>query len=244
MRSWRIVLSALCVLVVGRWSPGASKDGTVLAPKDAQWTIVCKTFSGPGHAQQAKQMKELLLRTTKLRDWYLVQGEQETTLYHGFYRTFMTGAEDSKDRKEAERAQEDKKAIFLWMDPEGKQVFEHCYFVELSAPGADGPPEWNLANKDAGKPDGDPTKAYFSLEVGVYMGQPQPQAGGGGCGEGGSRHGGGSLLPPWADQEFGVCGGLAAERRQGTGIGCGQRRSRRRSPATDHRAAVPIAGGR
>ena len=52
---------------------------------DAQWTIYCTSLSGPTHVEQAKNLKEWLMKNSQLRGWYVIHGDRESTIYHGFY---------------------------------------------------------------------------------------------------------------------------------------------------------------
>src|SRR5688572_5236392 len=57
---------------------GSSKaSGKVVPPKDAQWTILCYTVSGPAHVEQAIQLKSNLLQTTQLKQWHVIHGESQ-----------------------------------------------------------------------------------------------------------------------------------------------------------------------
>jgi len=44
-------------------------------PKDAQWTILCTTITGPDHAGQGRAARTNLINQTKMPDWYTVSGE-------------------------------------------------------------------------------------------------------------------------------------------------------------------------
>ena len=49
--------------------PQPARAAISAAPKDAQWTILCKAVRGSDHVVRAKAMKDSLLKTTQLRDW-------------------------------------------------------------------------------------------------------------------------------------------------------------------------------
>src|SRR5437660_149199 len=73
--------------------PGA-KPGEVSAasdmpvpPKDALYTIYCQVLAGPDHIERARQLRQALRVSTSLKDWYLIHGADQSTLYYGFYRT-------------------------------------------------------------------------------------------------------------------------------------------------------------
>lgn len=128
-------------------------------PKDARWTISCTAFDGPDHAVRARAIRDQLILTSGLRDWYLLQGDRQTTLYYGYYRSIR----DDTDAKEIARAQADRKAIAqLTNRANGERFFSSPVFVTLDSADPAAPPEWNLANVD-----GD-----YSLQVGVYKDSP------------------------------------------------------------------------
>jgi hypothetical protein len=137
-----------------RHAQGASKGDS---DSMAQWTLLCQTFAGPSHASAAKQAKDFLVQTTRMKDWYVVTGETESNLYYGFYHSYN----DPKD-KDTARAQRDKKAIAEVLDASGKKPFQSAIFQPLSGVDPTAPPEWDLKN----------AKGYFSWEIGVYMDSP------------------------------------------------------------------------
>jgi hypothetical protein len=125
--------------------------------KDAQWTIYCRTESGPGHADRVKAIKKQLMQDTKLKDWYIIHGESESTLYYGYYKSFNDSSGESK------RAQADRKQIDSMTDANGKKPFKHSLFVELSSPDPISPPEWNLRNAEG----------YWSILIASYKDSPE-----------------------------------------------------------------------
>lgn len=128
-------------------------------PAGAQWTIYCQTVTGPSHVLQATQIKENLIQTTGMSDWYLLHGERESTIYYGFYKSADQGDPDGK-RAHAERAQLD-----ALTDGEGNRPFRYSIIVPLSAPDPLAPPEWNLENAPAGM--------YWSVQIGAYKDSPE-----------------------------------------------------------------------
>jgi hypothetical protein len=128
-------------------------------PKGAQWTLFCLTIPGDNHVAQANQLKTDLLKTTPMKDWYVVHQESESILCYGYYRSFR----DPKDSKESARAQNDQKAVQNLRDRLGNQPFREAMPMPINAPDPTAPPEWNLAN----------AKGYWSLQIAAYQGSPE-----------------------------------------------------------------------
>ena len=130
----------------------------------AQWTLFCQAVAGPAHVEQAKAIKDQLIAATApkgLKDWHVIHQESESVVYYGFYRTISES--DSKDKKEGQRAQRDRKDISGMQDQQGNRIFDHVFFVELPAPDPVAPPEWNLLNAEG----------LFSLQIAAYKDSPQ-----------------------------------------------------------------------
>jgi len=136
----------------------ADPNAAPIPPKDAQWTIYCQAIPGVTHVEQANAFKAELIKLTKMNDWYVIHSEDESTLYYGFYRSIN----DPKDKKESERAQRDREKINALLDPQGNKIFQHSFFVEVTAPDPTAPPEWDLRN----------APGYWSVEIGVYKDSP------------------------------------------------------------------------
>src|SRR5689334_10225192 len=66
-------------------SPGAASAGGPTIPNGAQWTLYCLTIPGRDHVAQANQLKADLLRTSSMKDWYVVHQENESILCYGYY---------------------------------------------------------------------------------------------------------------------------------------------------------------
>jgi len=131
-------------------------------PKDARWTIFCAAVGGPNHVSQARAMRDELVRLTRLRDWYIVHGENETTLYYGFYREI----DERIDAGEAARKQADLKAINELINPyTGNRMFRTVFVAPLEGSDPPAPPDWNLANAK-----GD---AFYTLQICVYKDSPE-----------------------------------------------------------------------
>ncbi|MCC6424543.1 MAG: hypothetical protein IT447_13800 [Phycisphaerales bacterium] len=141
-----------------------SNDQTATAtlniPANAQWTLFCQRVTGADHVIRANQIKSILLKSTKLPDWYVLHGEQDSTLYYGFYRTI----DDPQDSAETTRAQRDRQAIAALKDQVGEHPFAQAVFVPLQTPDPAGPPEWNLANT--------PPSAIWTLQIAAYKDSP------------------------------------------------------------------------
>jgi hypothetical protein len=134
----------------------SSDPDKVVPPKDAQWTLYCYIVTGPVHVEQARQLKANLVQNSQLKQWHVIHGENESTLYYGFYRSIN----DPKDTKESNRAQAERKKVATLTDARGDRPFANAFFVELSAPDPNAPPEWDLRN----------APGYWSVEVAVYKG--------------------------------------------------------------------------
>lgn len=140
-----------------------------IPPKGAQKTLLCKVYSGPNHVELTTRVKQDLVKVTGLKDWYVIHGESESTLYFGYYGSIS----DPKNPKERDRAKRDRQKISTMQNREGEHPFRGALFVDIDAPEPEAPPEWNLANKDKDKPADDPTKAYWSLQVAAYLDSPE-----------------------------------------------------------------------
>jgi hypothetical protein len=180
---WMSGLAALCLLGAGCTSATPPSDagvptvapapssphtaGVVAAPDNeappappegALYTIYCAQFVGPTHAIDALRAKAVLQQATHMKSWYVITGEDASTLYYGYYKTF----DDPKQPQERARAQADRLRINYMADLNHRKLFGACPFVELASPDPLAPPEWDLRN----------AKGYYSLEVGVYKDSP------------------------------------------------------------------------
>lgn len=133
-------------------------------PKDALWTIYCRSFSGATRAQEAKSVKDSMIRSTGMKQWHVIHLNDESTLYYGFYRGVELDSDDAKARKDGQRAQEDLKAIRSMEDADRQKVFAMVGFVPIPQLGNEGPREWDLRNLPADK--------YWTLFVGIYKDNP------------------------------------------------------------------------
>jgi hypothetical protein len=136
-------------------APQQTTDDTPIPPKDAQITILCTIIPGPGHIQRAKQVKDDLISSTKLKGWYVSHDEQQSTLYYGYYRSL----EDPKLK--ADRAR-----IATMQDNVGNRPFADALPVAINSPDPTAPLEYDLAN----------AKGYWSLLIGTYQGPGRKEA--------------------------------------------------------------------
>jgi len=139
--------------------PGANvaplQSGMPTPPVGAQWSIYCQTVPGAGHVQRANSVRDQLVSQTPLKDWYVVHGEGQSTLYYGFYKKF-----DDPNDAESRRAQQDRKRIDALGDKMGNRPFKFASFVALDSPDPVAPPEWNLLNADGA----------YTLQIAAYTG--------------------------------------------------------------------------
>jgi hypothetical protein len=127
-----------------------------IPPKDAQYTIYCQIVKGPGHVERARQLRDALRHSTSMPDWYLIHGEDQSTVYYGFYRT--TDSRDPKDGKEGARAIHDLNTIRAMVDSNGFRPFSASLPVPIDSPDPDANPAWDLAR----------TKGFWSVEIAIY----------------------------------------------------------------------------
>jgi hypothetical protein len=130
-----------------------------LPPKDAHYTLLCKAYTSPAHRQESRQAKDYWTNKTGLQDFYVVHGDNESTLYFGYYRSYN----DPRDKEESRRAQADRAKLDALTDTTGLKPFPVCIFMELVAPDPQANPEWNLAN----------ARGYWSLQIAAYKDSPQ-----------------------------------------------------------------------
>jgi hypothetical protein len=137
----------------------ASSSGFPAIPEGAAYTLYCLTISTPTHVPDSEHLKTQLIGRTGMKDWYVMHGEGQSTLYYGFYKTYS----DDNDPLEKQRAQSDRKLIAQLRDDNGDHPFETCIFEPLSGPDPTAPPEWDLRH----------AKGYWSLHIASYYGSPQ-----------------------------------------------------------------------
>jgi hypothetical protein len=135
---------------------GSVAVGGVKIPPNAQWTILCARFPGAQHVFTSDAVKQQLIQQTKMPDWYVIHGEQESLLYYGFYASL----DPRKDAVEGKRAQDAKKQVAALVDSTGQPRFAEALFVPIQSPDPNVHPEWNLAN----------AKGMFTIEVMAFDG--------------------------------------------------------------------------
>jgi hypothetical protein len=146
-------------------APARPDSGLPPAPAGAQFTIYCGKIDTMDHVARANALKAELTASTSLKQWYVVHQDGQSVIYHGFYAAI----EDAVDPREAARARQDREVVDQ-IQVGNQRLFARAIFVPLDSPDPEAPPQWNILNVDATKPDADPTKAYWTLEVGVYTG--------------------------------------------------------------------------
>jgi hypothetical protein len=124
-----------------------------VVPAGAEWTIYCMSIPGAGHIQHAIQLRDQLIKNTGMRDWYVIHGQTESTLYYGFYKSFDKNIKATRAKIDA------------MTDTSNGRPFKNALIVELTAPDPEAPPQWNLANAPAGM--------LWSLQIGAYEGSPE-----------------------------------------------------------------------
>lgn len=157
MRRHPLAKGLVAVVAMAALYGGAAARAGGPQASDAQYTVLCQKYTGPTHAQAAKQAKEALIKATKLPDWYVVTGENESTLYYGFYKSY-----DNPKEPDMARAQADLKKLASMTDTAGNRPFQYSVFVPLPGTNPEAPPEWDLRN----------AKGYFSLAIAAYMDSP------------------------------------------------------------------------
>jgi hypothetical protein len=153
-------------------APLYAQDAPV-PPRDAEWTIYCASLAGPDRVREAKNLRIDLPRRTGLRDWYVVQGDTDSKVFYGYYRTIDSSAQSAADRKEAARAKSDLHKIQEFTGPNGEHPFARAAMVQIIPPDPQGPPEWNLLNVNRNKPADHPTRAYYTLQIAAYKDSPE-----------------------------------------------------------------------
>jgi hypothetical protein len=153
----------LIVLLLAAWpacagGAGAGGSAASVIPQGARWTIYCAAFNGPGHAENARAVRDQMLRQTKLGDWYIVQTAGSSTLYYGYYREI----DEKTDAAEAARAAADRRAIGALTDAAGARIFPLAVVMPLDQPDPWSRPEWDLRN----------ARGYWSLQIAAMRDRP------------------------------------------------------------------------
>lgn len=149
--------------------PSVAQTPGPVIPKGARFTIFCESFTGDDHVQRSTEMKNILMANARVKGWYVIHKDGQSTIYHGYYSEFdVANAADSAAEKEADRAQNEKKLVEALPNPLNKdqRLFPRALFVSLDSPDPDAPAEWNLVN----------TRGYWSVEIAAYSGFERKQA--------------------------------------------------------------------
>lgn len=162
MRKYLIVM--LLGLMSCCASAFAADNENPLPPDDAMFTIYCKSFSGPTRVGDAKITRDALAKSTGMKGFYVVHSADESTLFYGYYRSLNTEAEDSQERKDAERAKSDRRKLLELKDADGQRIFVMCSAILIQREGSEGPPEWDLTRT--------PPDAFWSVLIAVYRDNP------------------------------------------------------------------------
>ena len=153
-------------------------DDSPVPPADATWTIICATFKGSGHVEQAKVFKQMIVAKTGWKAFYLVHSDDVSTLYYGYYSHIdphgadANGDDVDKAAKEGQRAQDDLARVRSLENSLSDRLFAHAGIQPLEPADPAAPPEWDLKNMDRYKPPTDPTRAYYTLEIAIYKDSP------------------------------------------------------------------------
>jgi hypothetical protein len=143
----------------GGGAPANAESTAPVPPEGARYTLHCSIFTGANHIVEAKRAKDMLIRTTGLKDFYVVHEAEESDLYYGFYKTF----DDRSQIAEYTRAQSDRAKISSLVDENGDPVFPQVIFGSINLPDPPAPREWDLANNPG----------YWTLQIAVYKGSPE-----------------------------------------------------------------------
>lgn len=127
--------------------------GNVVPPADARYSVLCQTFRGSGNVLESRRAKEIAIKMTGRRDWYLVHSGDSSALYFGYYSTF-----DDPNKADFRRAQQDLRMLQEMKGGTGGPLFATVFFVEMATGDPPAPPEWNLVN----------AKGYWSLQIAAY----------------------------------------------------------------------------
>lgn len=140
-------------------APAANAPAVNAPVAGAQWTIYVHVVRGPTHVGESKRLRDRLMGSAGgLNQWYIVHGNNDSTLYHGYYKSI---GDDSPD---ARRAAADLAAIKGMRDQvSGQRTFEQAMVVNLSSSDPQAPPEWDLLNSGG----------YYTLEIATYSGGPE-----------------------------------------------------------------------
>ncbi|MCC6240247.1 MAG: hypothetical protein IT448_08125 [Phycisphaerales bacterium] len=123
---------------------------TSAIPAGAQWTIYVQQVQGPSHVAQAKRLRDQLISTTGMKQWYLVHDNSSSTLYYGYYKSIGDQSADLEKIK-------------AMRDPvSARRLFAQVMTVAINASNPQAPEAWDLLNSGG----------YYTLEIATYSGGP------------------------------------------------------------------------
>jgi hypothetical protein len=125
-------------------------------PDGAQYTIVCRVFSGEDHVQASRLAQQQLHDETKLKKWYVVHSNDHSTLYYGYYRCI--NPRDEHDGVEGKRAIDDLNSIRTVADSQGNRLFPESLLVDITAPDPEANPAWDITK----------TRGTWSIDIADY----------------------------------------------------------------------------
>ena len=103
-------------------SGGAAVAPAPPIPAGAEWTIYCTTVPGAVHILQSTQLRDQLVKSTGMRDWYVVHNANDSTLYYGFYKSLDKNIKATRTKIDA------------MTDVSGSRPFSNSMIVELTPP--------------------------------------------------------------------------------------------------------------
>ena len=149
--------------------PQAAIPVMATIPAGAKYSIYCDAYSGPDHFAASNAMKELLLKNSQLRDWYVVHQSDQSTLYEGYYKEInpQQAGLDKATQLDAQRARREKALVESIPDPRSPQrkLFPRTQFYLLDSPDPDAPAAWSLTN----------APGYWSVQVAAFTGYDRKQ---------------------------------------------------------------------
>ncbi len=155
----------------------AVKSDDPVQPPDAVWTILCTEFRGYGHVERAASLKQSLRSATGMSGFFVVHEENTSSVNYGYYRAVSSRERDNMSRDEindGKRAQADLVKIrSLANSVNGDPLFPQAGMSPLEPADPAAPMAWDLRNVDRDKPAGDPTRAFWSLEIAIYKDSPE-----------------------------------------------------------------------
>ena len=134
-------------------------------PKDAMFTIYCRSFTSPDRVPESKRMRDGLIQTTGIKDFYLITSATEVSLYCGYYSAVAEDSTTNSDQREARRAHADVKIIKEVRDSDNNKPLALAMLVPIAQIGHEGPPAWDLLNT--------PKETCWTILIAVYRDNPE-----------------------------------------------------------------------